>query len=80
MSPSIEVVVTVDDAYLDRVAEVAERLRAAGMEVSDTLASIGAITGSVDDSHVQELAGVEGVEHVERARQYRIAPPESDIQ
>lgn len=80
MSGPVDVIVTADDAHAARLAEVAERLQAAGMVVDNTLDAIGAVTGSIDESRLHELSGVEGVQHVERARQYRIAPPESDIQ
>lgn len=80
MSPRVDVVVTVDDGYVDRLGDVVTRLRAAGMDVKETLDAIGAVTGSIDESQLHGLDDVEGVEHVERARQYRVAPPDSPIQ
>ncbi|MGH9279622.1 MAG: ketohydroxyglutarate aldolase [Acidimicrobiales bacterium] len=80
MSGSVQVIVTVDDDHAQRLPEVADRLRAAGMEVAQTLDSIGTITGSVDESRLAGLMSVPGVEDVEQSRHYRIAPPDSPIQ
>lgn len=80
MSRPVDVVVTVDDGHVDRLADVVARLQAAGMDVRDTLDAIGAVTGTVDESRLAALGDVDGVEHVERSRQYRVAPPESPIQ
>ena len=76
----VSVVVSVDDDHLDSVAEVAERLRGAGMQVEEAMDSIGMVTGSVAPSRVPALAAVEGVGEVEPERQYQLPPPESDLQ
>jgi hypothetical protein len=41
------VVVSLDDAYLGRITEIARELRAQGMKIDQTLAEIGVITGSI---------------------------------
>ncbi len=72
--------VVVSDDYLDRIPEVAERLRSAGMRVGRIIPSIGTIEGVVDSTDEQELKGIEGVEAVEEQRSYQLPPPESDLQ
>jgi hypothetical protein len=76
----VDVIVSIDDAHMGRVQEVADRLRAAGMDVRGVHETIGTVTGSVDDARLADLSRVEGVQDVERARGYSVAPPESDVQ
>jgi hypothetical protein len=60
-----EIVVSVDP---ERAADVAERLRAAGMEVTEVLLAIGVVTGSAPASRV------------EPARRIDLPPPDSPVQ
>jgi precorrin-6B methylase 2 len=60
------------------IEAVAERLRAAGMQVGQVLAEIGIITGSVDDERRAALADVAGVVAVEAEREVRISPPQAE--
>lgn len=76
----IEVVVTVEDGHLDKIVAVAQRLKAAGLTASQTLASAGIITGSVAQHGVAGLKKVAGVRAVEASRGVQIAPPDSSIQ
>jgi len=75
-----EVTISVDDDYLADFRGVAERLREAGLSIEDLLEELGVITGRIDESKAQELEGIEGVAHVERSRDYQLAPPDSEIQ
>lgn len=72
--------VSVDDPHAERVREVAERLRSAGMRVHRSMESLGAIEGTIDPARIDAVRAVEGVAEVEEAREYRLAPPESDLQ
>jgi methylmalonyl-CoA mutase cobalamin-binding subunit len=76
----VALVVSVDDDHLDHVAEVEQRLRAAGMHVERSLPTIGTISGSAPADVVQALRSTEGVANVEKSREYQLAPPESPIQ
>lgn len=76
----VEVVVTVEDGHLDKIAAVAQRLKAAGLTASQTLAAAGVITGSVAPHGVASLKKVAGVRAVEASRGVQIAPPDSSIQ
>ncbi len=55
-------------------------MRRAGLNVESALDSLGVVTGSAMASRVDALKRVPGVAHVEPGREYRIAPPESDVQ
>ena len=80
MTGVVDIVVTVDDHHAGQLATVAERLRAAGMVVDETLDAIGTITGSVDEAQMAGLSDVAGVEAVEPQRIYRLPPPDSPVQ
>ncbi len=77
----MNLVVSVEDGYMDRLSEVAKGLENAGMNVEQKLGQIGIISGSVDDTQkVELLREVKGVSHVEEAREITIPPPDSPIQ
>lgn len=73
-------VVTVQSQYLDRVDEVAGMLASAGLEVERVLGTLGQIVGRAEEAAGTVLGGVPGVQSVDRARQFRIDPPDSEIQ
>jgi hypothetical protein len=74
--PEVQLQVTVDRAHRNNLAEVADRLRAAGMKVDQELASIGVLVGSADAAKVRALAEVEGVADVEPQETYQLPAPE----
>ena len=76
----VNVSVSVADGSMNRFSEVVRRLKDAGLEVEQELEEIGVVTGSIDPEKAESLREIEGVSHVERSREYRIAPPDSDIQ
>ena len=76
----IPVVVSVDDEHLSKVDEVVARLRAAGMEVAQTLAHAGAVTGHVDSGRYDALKQLQGVSGVWRERTFQLPPPDAKIQ
>lgn len=76
----VSVSVSVANSSAKRVSEVARRLEHAGLDVEQELNEVGVVTGSIDAERVESLGEVEGVSYVERSRQFRIAPPDSDIQ
>ncbi|MBL7498426.1 hypothetical protein [Frankia nepalensis] len=76
----IGVIVTVDDAYLTRIAEVSAALRANGMHIDQALDDIGVITGSIAGTDSRSLANVEGVKAVEPERSFQLPPSDSPIQ
>lgn len=62
---------TVDDNHLSEIQQVADRLRAAGMQVEQVLEVTGVITGSIPESQKTALAGVSGVADVEDEREHK---------
>lgn len=76
----IQISISVDDAHLDRIQDVAQNLRAAGMNVEQTLSSIGVISGSIHSDQLDCISQIKGVRHIEQQREFQIAPPDSDIQ
>lgn len=75
------VTVSVDDAHVALIDEVAERCRAAGMDVHYVLAAVGMITGSVGSvAQRSALGALDGVAAVEPQRTFRLPPPTSEVQ
>jgi hypothetical protein len=74
------VLVSVDDVHIDRVDEVADELRAAGLDVDQVMGASGMITGSMEPSKVDALKKIRGVSAVELERHVRIPPPDSEVQ
>lgn len=75
------VTVSVDDAHVELIDEVADRLRAAGMEVQHVLAGVGVITGSVGSiSQCAALGALDGVAAVQPRQTFELPPPGSAIQ
>ena len=78
--PAEDVNVSVADDHLGRFPEVVRRMEQAGLKVGQQLEAVGVVSGSIDPARLPDLEQVLGVTAVERTRQVRIAPPESDVQ
>ncbi|WP_019499645.1 hypothetical protein [Pseudanabaena sp. PCC 6802] len=76
----VKVSISIDDAHIDRISEIAKSLQAMGVDVEQTLPSIGIISGSVSSEQVHRLNQIEGIQHVETERDYQLPPPDADIQ
>jgi hypothetical protein len=74
------ITVAVADSHLAQIEAVAERLRAAGMKVEQVLPAIGVITGTVPASSLAALSAVEGVASIEPQTEFRIPPPDAEVQ
>jgi hypothetical protein len=79
MSPE-EVTVSVDDAHVADVHEVAERLREAGLSIDELSEELGVISGTIDESKADALREIDGVASVERSRDYQLPRPDSEVQ
>lgn len=77
---TVNVTISVDNAHLEQISEITERLQSAGMNVEQTLPTIGVISGSIDSEQVNRLYQIEGVRTIEPQQSYQLAPPESEIQ
>jgi methyl coenzyme M reductase subunit D len=78
--PAVKLSISVDDAHLDQISDICNQLQSCGLEVEQTLPTLGMISGSIDSEQVNRLYAVEGVQHIEVEQGYRLAPPESDLQ
>lgn len=76
----VKVSVSVDDDHINQIQEVSRGLQSMGMDVEQTLPSVGVISGSISSDQVNRLYQIEGVQHIEPERSYQLAPPDSDIQ
>lgn len=65
---NVAVTVKVDDRYLDRLDDVVNRLKREGFLLSEPLAAIGVLIGSVAAKSLDKIATVEGVSAVEENR------------
>ncbi|NOJ59486.1 ketohydroxyglutarate aldolase [Arthrobacter sp. 260] len=72
--------VTVQDSHRSEIQDVAERLRARGLEVDRVLEAVGMITGSAPEDRQAELEAVDGVSSVDGEVRFLLPPPDSDIQ
>ena len=70
-----EIFAVVRDDHLHRIDAVARGLAVAGLQVHQVLASVGAVTGSIDSERIPALQAVEGVESVSPAREYASPAP-----
>jgi hypothetical protein len=76
----VNVTVTVDRQHVAAIADVAEALRATGMQVEQVLGDIGMVLGSVDPGVERSLRTVDGVQSVDRSLTFQIPPPDSPVQ
>jgi alkylhydroperoxidase/carboxymuconolactone decarboxylase family protein YurZ len=72
--------VTVDDAHQDQILAVAAALQAAGLQVEQTMETIGVITGTADASQISNLSRVAGVANVEQGQAVQLPPSDSPLQ
>ncbi len=76
----IQVSVSVDNAHLSQIQQISQQLQSSGMNVEQTLSSIGVINGSIESDRLNSISQIEGVQNVESQQSYQLAPPSSDIQ
>ena len=76
----MDVLVTLDEGQADRAAAVADDLRAAGLDVTEVLADIEIVTGSIEPSRLNDLARVSGVAAVEPSRDVQLPSPDEPVQ
>jgi hypothetical protein len=74
------VTVTVAGSHAGALEDVAEALRAAGLEVEQVLGALGVITGSAEESALASIEALPGVASVEEQTTFQLAPPDADVQ
>lgn len=76
----VQVSVSIDDAHFPQIEQISQQLQLSGMDVKQTLSSIGIINGSIESDRLNNLSQIEGVQNVEAQQGYQLAPPSSPIQ
>jgi hypothetical protein len=77
--PKVAVNLVVSDSQMDRFEEVADASRKAGLEIGQKMPLTGVITGTIENSKLEDLRKVAGVE-VEISRTIKLPDPGSEIQ
>ena len=72
--------VSVADDYLDRFPDVVKAAKKAGLKVEQEMETLGIVSGSIDSAKFEDLRRVRGVSAVDRAREFHLPPPDSEIQ
>ncbi len=72
------IVVTVEDSYLNRIDDVADRMRDLGVQIDEILKATGLICGSTG-GRLTELRKVPGVMSVEDQPTFEIPPPDAPV-
>jgi hypothetical protein len=75
---AVQVLIAVDEEYLGRISEVAELLRAVGLNVQIAIDRAGTIIGSTPASNIKALSQVEGVWSVEVAHIFQVPHPNAN--
>lgn len=76
----VKVTISIDDAHIDQIDQVTEQLKTAGLEVEQTLSTLGIVTGAVETEKMSSLSEVTGVDSVEVDQSFQLAPPDSEVQ
>jgi hypothetical protein len=76
----VDVNVSVDDAHMGEIEDLVDTLKTEGMRIDHVLRAIGTVSGRLPLAKLDQVRFIEGVSHVERAREIQLAPPEDDVQ
>jgi hypothetical protein len=76
----VKVTISIDDARIDQISEVAKNLQSEGLDIEQTLPTVGVITGSIAIEDVNRLKEIVGVQQVEPERGFQLPPPDSNVQ
>lgn len=76
----VKISVSVDDAHLSQISQISQQLQSSGMNIEQTLSTIGIVSGSIQADKLNSLYQIEGVKDVESQQSFQLAPPNSDIQ
>lgn len=70
----INMTVVLDEAHIDRTEEVSQSLTTLGVQVEQVLSEIGVISAAGDDSLLESVRAVEGVEEARQEHTYQLPP------
>ena len=76
----VKVTISIGDAHLEQIDQVVDQLKAKGLDVEQTMATLGIVTGSVDSDKLSALSKVAGVDSVQKEKTVNLPPPGSDVQ
>lgn len=71
----VSLTIAIADDHLDNILDVAQDLRSAGMQVAQIMDTVGVITGYIEQSRMNSVSAIAGVESVESSRSYKLSPP-----
>jgi hypothetical protein len=74
----ISLKVVLDDAHISQTEKLSRTAAGAGLDVESVIPEIGVIYGSGDESLIDTLSRVEGVQDVDREAAFQL-PPMSEI-
>jgi hypothetical protein len=77
---SKSVIVTVSDAALPNIHQLADKLGARGLKVNRVMPVTGVITGSCTKSKVPALGQIEGVLSIEEEATAELPPSDASVQ
>ena len=76
----VHVSISVDNAHLPQIEHISQQLQSSGMNVEQTLSSIGVINGSIKSDKLDSLYQIKGVQNIEPQQGYQLDPPNSELQ
>lgn len=76
----IEIIITVTEDRRANLKQIASELQSRGVKITDTMESLGMISGTAAANNLDQIRNVDGVAAIETAGTVQLPPPESDIQ
>ena len=76
----IDVVITLRSSALNKMPELISTLEGMGLQNIQALASIGMITGSLDETKLADVAALADVADVQHSQEYRLPPADSPVE
>lgn len=64
----VEILVGIDDAYTNKMADIAKQCQAAGMIVSQQMRGVSMISGSIEKANIGKIERIAGVAYVEESQ------------
>jgi methylmalonyl-CoA mutase cobalamin-binding subunit len=75
-----QVLVSINDSHMDRIATVIEELKKEGLDVQRSMPKLGVVSGAAEHGDLAALQEVDGVTSVEEERSVEVAPPDAPVQ
>jgi methylmalonyl-CoA mutase cobalamin-binding subunit len=75
-----DLLVTLDEAYLDKASTVVAKLKKAGLTHVRYLKSVGVVSGQAPSSKIETLKKIRGVAAVEESARIQLEPPDAPVQ